>query len=72
MGMGIAKGAIFRESRDKCARVMTIPGVNVAAYDFGGFHSRNLTSAACGVERELGVPARLALGFKESRAAEAC
>ena len=51
--MGIAKRAIFRESRDKCARVTTIPSINVAAYNVGGFHSRNLASALCDVEREL-------------------
>jgi hypothetical protein len=55
VSMRIAKRAIFRESLDKCARVMTVPGVDVAAHDFGGFHSRNLVSALCAVERELGA-----------------
>jgi hypothetical protein len=43
--MGIAIRAIYRESRGKCVRVMTVPSINVAAYDLDGFHSRNLTRA---------------------------
>ena len=36
--MGNAKCAVSREGRDKRVRVTTIPGVNVAAYNLGGFH----------------------------------
>jgi hypothetical protein len=36
--MGIAKLAVLGESGDKRFRVTTVPGVDVAAYDLGGFH----------------------------------
>ncbi|HEY5741572.1 MAG TPA: hypothetical protein VIS99_03445 [Terrimicrobiaceae bacterium] len=36
--MGIAKLAVLGESGDKRLRITTVPGVNVAAYNLGGFH----------------------------------
>jgi hypothetical protein len=53
MGVRIAKGSIFGESGNKRVGITAIPGIVIAAGYFGGFHSRNLASSLCGVEREL-------------------
>ena len=52
VGVRIAKGSIFGESGDKRVGIAPIPGIVIAAGDFGGFHSRNLASALCSVEIE--------------------
>ena len=52
--MGVAKRAIFREGGDKNIRIATVPGIEVAAYKVGRFHSRKrLAIASSGVEYEV-------------------